>query len=165
MLKLVWVPCIKIGLPKLLMKILSLSETIDLGKPWSFTMLLKNSLRTKLAVKGCVRGMKWMYLVKWSTTTIIVSLPFDLGTALMKSTLMSSQAWLGISKGRSKRDRLLLSPLFLVENWLKFFYRWHEFLNGTNILHYATRAKFYPLSYYQYQYIFFFEILTVDFSW
>jgi hypothetical protein len=46
----------KSSFQKVLRKIISLSETIDLGKPWYLTTLSRTALATHFVVKGCFKG-------------------------------------------------------------------------------------------------------------
>lgn len=76
-----------------LRKILSLSETIEEGSPWSQQLLWRKEIAG--AENGCLRHKKWPYSVSLSTTTRMVSKPLDLGNPSTKSRLMSSHTWLG----------------------------------------------------------------------
>lgn len=58
-----------------------------------------NRAATVLAVKGCDRARKWLYLLNLSTTTRMVSKPLEEGRPTKKSREMSSQIRLGIGRG------------------------------------------------------------------
>ena len=60
---------------KLLVKLLSLSVTMDTGSPCNLKMLLMNAWSTVLLVKGWDRALKCEYLVNLSTITMITSFP------------------------------------------------------------------------------------------
>ena len=66
---------------KLLIKFLSQSETIDLGKPCRHTTSRMKIDAIELAEKGWRSPIKCSYLLKWSTTTKIESIPLDSGRA------------------------------------------------------------------------------------
>jgi len=79
----------------------SLSLTMEVGMPCSLTTSLTNTYATDLVEYICLRGMKWPYLLRRSTTTKTASFMLDLGSLLMKSMLISFQISVGLGKGWS----------------------------------------------------------------
>jgi len=82
-----------------LMNMVSLSLTIEAGIPCNLTTSLTKVSATDLAEYGCLRGIKWPYLLSLSTTTKMESYPLDLGNLVIKSMLISSHTAAGIGKG------------------------------------------------------------------
>jgi len=81
----------------------SLSLTMLLGNPWSFTTSLKKKFATWLASWNFLQGIKWAILENLSTTTNMESLPLlVLGSPKTKSIDKSIHGESGIGKGVSK---------------------------------------------------------------
>lgn len=59
------------------MKILSLSDMIEDGKPCNLDISFKNVDATIATVNECFKVKKWAYFDKQSTTTKMVSTPWD----------------------------------------------------------------------------------------
>lgn len=71
---------------------LSWFETIDWGIPWRWQI----SFVKWEAVNFVGSPPKWPYLVKRSTITHIIVCPLELGKWVIKSMLISDQAWWGV---------------------------------------------------------------------
>jgi len=80
----------------------SRSDTMDCGIPWRRTMSVKNAWATDSTEYGCTRGMKWQYLLKWSTTVKMTDFPCTCGSASTKSRPISAQTAVGTGRGRSR---------------------------------------------------------------
>jgi len=77
----------------------SRSLMIDLGMPCSLITPSTNLSATPFAVNGWDKVKKWVNLLNLSTTTKIVSLPWEVGNPSTKSRVISSQTWQGMGKG------------------------------------------------------------------
>lgn len=60
------------------------------------------------AVKECLRGIKWLYLVNLSKMTQMTIMPADLGSSSMKSMEMSVHGHSRIANGCKNPDKPLL---------------------------------------------------------
>lgn len=67
----------------------SRSVTIELGMPWSRKILETNTIATISLEKELERAMKWSYLNRWSTKTMMAIFPRDGGNSMMKSMEIS----------------------------------------------------------------------------
>lgn len=84
------------------MNMLSLSDTIVFGIPWSQHT---SNIKVEAAVdaeKYYFIAMKWAYFVKRSTMTMMVDFHWILGNSTIKSIVMPSQAIAGIGRGWSR---------------------------------------------------------------
>jgi hypothetical protein len=97
--------------PKLLVKILSLSDTIDLGIPWCFTTPSIIACAICWAEKWVLERDKCAYLDNLSTTTKIVLKPSDFGRPSIKSIEMSFKTPCATGKGRNNPAGCTLSDL------------------------------------------------------
>jgi hypothetical protein len=75
-------------------------------------MSVKKAYATDVAVYGCMRGMKWQYLLNRSTTERMTIFPFTLGSASMKSRPMSAQIADGTGSGISSLAGCRCSDLY-----------------------------------------------------
>lgn len=123
------VPCnLNNSFQKWLIKVGSLSLTIDIGTPCNRIISLTKISAIDLADYGCLITIKCPYLLNLSTTTSIASNPVDFGKPTIKSMLISSQIALGIGKGCSKPAR--------EDAWyLLLWYTWHATTNSDFSLH------------------------------
>ena len=78
---------------------LSLSEVILSGVPWFVNIYLSNRLAIRRVSMVSVVGIMYAYLVSRSTTTIIISLPSEIGSFVMKSMVINSNGRFGRSVG------------------------------------------------------------------
>lgn len=92
-------------------KTTSRSYRMERGKPCNLMISLQNKAATVLAVKGCDRARKWLYLLKLSATTRMVSNPLEEGKPTMKSREISSQIRLGIGRGCNRQAGAKVSYL------------------------------------------------------
>jgi hypothetical protein len=89
---------------KVLMKLLSLSLTMVLGKLCNLKISLKNSSTTCAPLKSMAMEKKCANFVNLSTTTKIQSFPYVLGNSVMKSMDMLYHLCSGMGKGCSNPD-------------------------------------------------------------
>lgn len=100
MLRFSSVPCKrKSSVHNLLKNILSLSETIETGKPCNLTTSRTDTSAIEVVLYGCFKPKKWAYLDNLSTITNIELAPFDMGNPSMKSIATSSQTRLEMGRG------------------------------------------------------------------
>lgn len=83
--------------------------------PWCRTTLFTKARATEVAVNGCHNAVKWAYLERRSTTTMITMHPFEGGNPSMKSMETSDRTCSGIDNGCSNPAGFILSYL----------HRWH----------------------------------------
>lgn len=102
---------------KELIKILSQFETINLGTPYNFTILLTKTSATILPLYYAFNGMKCPNLESLSTTTMIVENPWEIGRLLMKSNEISSQTCCGMGNGCSSPAGHACSALACWQTW------------------------------------------------
>ena len=76
---------------------LSLSEVILLGVLWLANIFLSNRFAIALALIFSVVGIIYAYLVSRSTTTMIISLPSEIGNLVTKSIVIYSYRRVGVS--------------------------------------------------------------------
>ena len=87
-------------LQKFPMNLVSRSDTILLGKPWSLTTSLKNKFAIWVASLVFWHGMKCIIFENMSTTTNIESYPlYVIGRTNMKSMLTASHGVSGMGNG------------------------------------------------------------------
>jgi hypothetical protein len=95
-----------------LVKMGSLSLTIEASMPWSRTMFSKKAAATVVAVYGWCKAMKWPYLDSQSTTVKITVLPPTFGSPSTKSIVMSCHTTDGTSSGYSSPAECKCSVLW-----------------------------------------------------
>ena len=118
-------PCnLKISFQKLLKKIPSRSEIMDVGMPCNYTTSFIKIAATVWVEKGCFRFMKCAYLLSRSTTTRIVELPFTLGRPSMKSVVIVSQVCSGNGIGWRRPAEVVVNDLL----------RWQVSHSSTNFV-------------------------------
>ena len=81
------------SLPKGTSEGIARSEMMERGIPCNQTTSRVNFAATSFVENGCLRPMKCAYLLRQLTTTIIVSIPPDLGNPYTKSIDRSSHTY------------------------------------------------------------------------
>ena len=80
--------------------LVSLSDTISLGIPCSMTISFMKMLAISIALQFDLTEMKWEYLLKFSTMTMMTSFFLvDFGNPVMKTMEMVSHFHYGIGRG------------------------------------------------------------------
>ena len=97
---------------KLLVKVGSRLDTMEVSMPWSLNILSMKTWSTNFWVNGCRRVQKWAYLESLSTTTMMTDFFPDFGRLVMKSmeTFVHMEARSG--NGCKVLDSLIISRLF-----------------------------------------------------
>lgn len=98
-----------------LVKILSQSNTIALGGTTEFYHLIQEYFSYLLSNVGMGQAYEIGIFCKLSTTTIMQSLPSDLGSPSMKSIEILSQGSPGTSKGCNSPGVATISDLHLLQ--------------------------------------------------